>query len=96
MTHYNTEYDSTVRITMSSGKKFDIKQRGKLVSALFTEGVTDCKTLPIEDVPSNAHVKEGKDIPQSGSPGSLSASPASPPTADARFTALKRAIPFKE
>jgi hypothetical protein len=82
--NYDTEYTATVRTTMSNGKTFDIRQRGKLVSVLYTDSFQDCKTVAITDVPAGAQVSEGNNIPAAESPQS-NALPA----------VLKRAVAFQ-
>ncbi|KAI4942592.1 hypothetical protein J4E91_009986 [Alternaria rosae] len=104
--NYNTEYTSTVRATMSNGKTFDINQRGKLVSVLYTEGRSKCYTVKINDIPSDADVNEGDNIPGSespsyspsssaSSPSSLPVSAAPSPRTPASPAVPKRAIAFQ-
>jgi hypothetical protein len=92
---YNAEYTATVRMTMSSGKTFDIKQDGKLASVLYTDSIQDCKTVPIEDVPTDTNAEEGQNIAGSESSSSQPSSPAPSAEATAPPAVLKRAIVFR-
>jgi hypothetical protein len=51
---YNSKFTATVRITMSNGNSYDIKQPGKLVSVLYTKMIEDCNTQAINAVPEDA------------------------------------------
>jgi hypothetical protein len=93
--NYNTEYNSTVRTTMSNGKKFDIRQKGDLVSVLYTRSIKDYKTVALSDVPTDVDAKEGNNISESGPPSSLPVSTASSPKASTRSAILKHAITFQ-
>jgi hypothetical protein len=90
--NYNSEFTATVRMTMSSGKTYDIKQPGKLVSVLYTKKIQDCKTVALHTVPEGAQVLEDApyhwDIHGSESATSTSAVPAT-------SAILKRALTFR-
>lgn len=70
---------------MSNGKTFDIRQRGKYVSVLYTDASQDCKTVKLEDVPAGANVSEGTNV---GGPNAGTIIPA-------KTTVLKRAVAFQ-
>ncbi|KAI9657891.1 MAG: hypothetical protein M1829_006853 [Trizodia sp. TS-e1964] len=96
--NYDTSYNAIVRTTMSTGKSFDIRQRGKLVSILFTSAIQDFHTVLINEVPAGGKLIEGTNIPGSetakfNKPTSLVSLPA--PNASTVATVVKRAFAFQ-
>ncbi|CAI6342026.1 unnamed protein product [Periconia digitata] len=65
--NYKTDFVSTVQLTMSTGKTYEIQQPGQLASVLYTSSVQDCKTVPLKDVPNIGAVPEGTDVSKTDS-----------------------------
>ncbi|RDL34412.1 uncharacterized protein BP5553_07540 [Venustampulla echinocandica] len=51
---YESDYESTVTITLATGQKFKITQPGHFNSTNWAKSSTECKDIPIKDCPKTA------------------------------------------
>lgn len=54
---YKSDYTSTVRMTLSDGKTFDVKQRGTFSSVGWSDATAACAPIAIKDVPTTGNAK---------------------------------------
>lgn len=55
---FDSDYESTVSITLASGQKFKVTQPGHFKSTGWSEAVSECKDIPLKDVPDGNETQE--------------------------------------
>lgn len=58
---FDDDYVATVEVKTANGQKFTIEQEGNFKSVGWTEAVSECKDIPLEDAPGSAFEADDDD-----------------------------------